>query len=91
MGNRGTRQLRSGLYITSDIFCKICRQEIGWYYEHAFDTSQKDKEGKFRLDLSKLRRGDEQVEDNMKKGFRNIANFFLASDGNVEVINSIPV
>ena len=83
--NRGTRHLRSGRYITSDVLCKVCRQVLGWYYEHAFDESQKEKEGRVCLELIKLRGGDEPVEDNeMSEGLNT--NFFLALNGELDVI-----
>ena len=82
--NRGTRHLRSGRYITSDVLCKVCRQVLGWYYEHAFDRSQKEKEGKVCLELTKLRSGDEQVEENTMVQ-ENYTNFFLDFNGKLNV------
>jgi len=65
--------------------CNVCRQVIGWYYEHAFDQSQKEKEGKVCLELTKLRRGDEPVEES-KMSEVNYTSFFLASNGILDVI-----
>ena len=81
------RHLRSGRYITSDVLCKVCRQVLGWYYEHAFDESQKEKEGKICLEMTKLRGGDEPVEENeMSQG--RYTNFFLALNGELDTIQN---
>ena len=82
--NLGSRHLRSGRYITSDVICKVCRQVLGWYYEHAFDRSQKEKEGKVCLELTKLRSGSEQVEENIEINSGNYINFFLTSNGKLK-------
>ena len=58
--NRSTRHLRSGRYITCDVRCKVCREVLGWFYEHSFDPSQKEKEGKVVLEIAKLRSGEEK-------------------------------
>ena len=67
--------------------CKVCRQVLGWYYEHAFDESQKEKEGKICLEMTKLRGGDEPVEENeMSQG--RYTSFFLALNGELDTIQN---
>ena len=82
--NRTTRRMRSGRYVTLDVICVSCRVVLGWFYEYSFDPTQKEKEGKVVLEMSKLLAGDakeEKVVDNARK-------FFLNSTGDLEV--SIP-
>ena len=72
--------MRSGRYVTYDVLCSVCREVLGWFYEHAFDESQRAKEGKVVLEMAKLRGGDEQdqiVEKDNK--------FFLTSNGQLEI------
>ncbi len=44
----------TGLHAVADIFCESCKKTIGWKYEHAFESSQKYKEGKFIIELCHL-------------------------------------
>ena len=72
-----SRGMRSGCYIASDVHCKVCRENIGWFYEFSFDRAQTDKEGKTVLEFAKLRRRDEKevLVDSDRA-------FLLASRGN---------
>jgi len=45
------RVLLTGLHAVADIYCECCKTTLGWKYEHAFDASQKYKEGKFIIEL----------------------------------------
>ncbi|CAM2717303.1 unnamed protein product [Rotaria socialis] len=45
------RVLLTGLHEVADIYCDCCKTLLGWKYEHAFETSQKYKEGKFIIEL----------------------------------------
>ena len=81
--------MRSGRYITSDVLCNVCHQVLGWYYEYAFDSSQKEKEGKVCLELTKLRGGEEKVEENEAVG-EKFTNFYLTSKGKIHVTNPHP-
>jgi len=45
------RVLLTGLHHVADIYCQSCKTTLGWKYEHAFETSQKYKEGKFIIEL----------------------------------------
>ena len=46
--------LLTGLHAIADICCNNCRTTLGWKYEHAFESSQKYKEGKFIIELAHM-------------------------------------
>ncbi|XP_045154464.1 protein yippee-like 1 [Echinops telfairi] len=46
------RVLITGLHAVSDIYCENCKTTLGWKYEHAFESSQKYKEGKCIIELA---------------------------------------
>jgi len=48
------RVLLTGLHAVADIFCESCKTTLGWKYEHAFESSQKYKEGKFIIELAHM-------------------------------------
>lgn len=79
--NRTTRRMRSGRYVTLDVVCVSCRVVLGWFYEYSFDPTQKEKEGKVVLEMSKLLAGDAK-EDRV---FENVRKFMLTSTGDLEV------
>ena len=43
-----------GLHAVADIYCDCCKTTLGWKYEHAFESSQKYKEGKFIIELAHM-------------------------------------
>ncbi|KAI6240912.1 Protein yippee-like [Aphelenchoides fujianensis] len=45
------RVLLTGLHDVADIYCECCKTTLGWKYEHAYESSQKYKEGKFIIEL----------------------------------------
>lgn len=45
------RVLLTGLHAVADIYCANCKTTLGWKYEHAYESSQKYKEGKFIIEL----------------------------------------
>lgn len=45
LGPKEDRVLTTGLHTVCDIFCTTCEENIGWFYEQAFEESQKYKEG----------------------------------------------
>ncbi|KAG1662309.1 hypothetical protein FOA52_011467 [Chlamydomonas sp. UWO 241] len=47
VGAKEQRLLITGLHTVADITCNHCATVLGWKYEHAFEPSQKYKEGKF--------------------------------------------
>jgi len=49
-GKREDRKLITGLHTVADIHCNSCYTVLGWKYEHAFEDSQKYKEGKFIIE-----------------------------------------
>ncbi|CAG7824329.1 unnamed protein product [Allacma fusca] len=48
------RVLLTGLHAVADIYCECCRTTLGWKYEHAFESSQKYKEGKYIIELAHM-------------------------------------
>jgi len=44
------RHLMTGLHTVCDAHCSTCGRYLGWKYEHAYDHSQKYKEGKFIIE-----------------------------------------
>lgn len=54
LGPKEDRILTTGLHTVCDIFCTTCEQNIGWFYEQAFEESQKYKEGKYILEKERL-------------------------------------
>lgn len=48
------RVLLTGLHAVADIYCLCCRTTLGWKYEHAFESSQKYKEGKYIIELAHM-------------------------------------
>jgi len=45
------RVLLTGLHEVADVYCDCCKTLLGWKYEHAFESSQKYKEGKYIIEL----------------------------------------
>ncbi|KAH7731422.1 protein yippee [Aphelenchoides avenae] len=45
------RVLLTGLHAVADIYCECCKTTLGWKYEHAYESSQKYKEGKYIIEL----------------------------------------
>ncbi|ELK25266.1 Protein yippee-like 2 [Myotis davidii] len=48
------RVLLTGLHAVADIYCENCKTTLGWKYEHAFESSQKYKEGKYIIELAHM-------------------------------------
>jgi hypothetical protein len=48
------RTLMTGLHSVCDIFCKRCKNMIGWTYAKAYESSQKYKEGKYIVEKINL-------------------------------------
>jgi Yippee zinc-binding/DNA-binding /Mis18, centromere assembly len=48
------RTLMTGLHSVCDIFCKRCKNMIGWMYTKAYESSQKYKEGKYIVEKINL-------------------------------------
>ncbi|KAJ1692703.1 Protein yippee-like [Rhynchospora pubera] len=54
VGPKEDRQLMTGLHTVADIYCRDCREVLGWKYERAYEETQKYKEGKFIFEKSKI-------------------------------------
>jgi len=54
LGPKEDRILTTGLHTVCDIYCIACEDNIGWFYEEAFEASQKYKEGKFIIEKEKM-------------------------------------
>ncbi|KAJ3551736.1 hypothetical protein NM688_g4537 [Phlebia brevispora] len=48
------RQMTTGNHTVRDIYCCKCGKTLGWKYEHAYEPSQKYKEGKYILERQLL-------------------------------------
>lgn len=46
--------LLTGLHAVADIFCECCKTTLGWKYEHAYESAQKYKEGKYIIELAHM-------------------------------------
>lgn len=53
-GQTEERVLLTGLHAVADIYCECCKTPLGWKYEHAYESSQKYKEGKFIIELAHM-------------------------------------
>eukprot|EP00456_Euglypha_rotunda_P073448 TRINITY_DN668_c0_g1_i3.p1 TRINITY_DN668_c0_g1~~TRINITY_DN668_c0_g1_i3.p1 ORF type:complete len:113 (-),score=5.30 TRINITY_DN668_c0_g1_i3:173-511(-) len=53
-GPKEDRILTTGLHTVCDIFCVACDDNIGWFYEEAFEESQKYKVGKWIIESAKV-------------------------------------
>jgi hypothetical protein len=54
IGKAEDRQLITGLHSVCDIFCKRCKNMVGWTYARAYEASQKYKENKFIIEKINL-------------------------------------
>jgi len=54
IGPAEDRVLITGLHSVCDIFCKRCKNLIGWTYKKAYEASQKYKEGKYIIEKINL-------------------------------------
>ena len=57
-----SREMRTGMHTVRDVYCKICytyrrrtAKQMGWYYEFAFQDSQRYKEGRIILEKRLLK------------------------------------
>lgn len=53
-GDAGERNMTTGRHVVRDIFCKQCKETVGWKYDKAYEASEKYKEGKFILEAELL-------------------------------------
>jgi len=48
-------EMSSGSYVVCDIFCVQCRDIVGWKYRKSYQIDQKYKEGKYVLEVTRIR------------------------------------
>ncbi|CCC05899.1 hypothetical protein SMACR_00114 [Sordaria macrospora] len=53
-GDAGERNMTTGRHVVRDIFCRQCKEVVGWKYDKAYEPSEKYKEGKFILEAELL-------------------------------------
>lgn len=51
-GEPEDRRMSTGLHQVCDIYCIGCSTVLGWRYVHAYESSQKYKEGKYILEVT---------------------------------------
>jgi hypothetical protein len=66
------RQLTTGSYIVSDLFCLFCHSEVGWIYVKAFNPEQNYKVDKIILVQNKIYKTNEKQQT--KQRFLQVAN-----------------
>nr|POF15180.1 protein yippee-like [Quercus suber] len=49
-GDPADRNMTTGRHIVRDVFCRQCKEVVGWKYDRAYENSEKYKEGKFILE-----------------------------------------
>jgi hypothetical protein len=53
-GEASERNMTTGKHIVRDIYCRQCRETVGWKYDKAYEANEKYKEGKFILEAELL-------------------------------------
>ncbi|QPH16889.1 hypothetical protein C2857_001624 [Epichloe festucae Fl1] len=53
-GDPSERNMTTGRHIVRDIFCRQCKETVGWKYDKAYENPEKYKEGKFILEAELL-------------------------------------
>ncbi|KAL3521682.1 hypothetical protein ACH5RR_019831 [Cinchona calisaya] len=54
LGQKQDRQLITGKYDVSEVFCSNCNEYLGWKYIRSYDTREKYKEGRFVIEKAKI-------------------------------------
>merc|ERR1712228_748381 len=52
IGPKATRKLHTGMHVVSDVFCKKCQTNIGWYYHEATSQDQQYKISHFVVECA---------------------------------------
>lgn len=47
-------RLATGVFTVADVFCNHCNEYLGWKYLHAYEPSQRYKEGRHVLEMYKI-------------------------------------
>lgn len=42
--------MTTGQHIVRDIYCRQCKDQVGWKYDKAYEVNERYKEGKFILE-----------------------------------------
>lgn len=73
-GTAEERVLLTGLHAVADIFCECCKTTLGWKYEHAYESTQKYKEGKYIIELAHMIKdnGWEEEQNEEKKRWHEL-------------------
>ncbi|MDI1486827.1 MAG: protein yippee-like moh1 [Ramalina farinacea] len=53
-GPSAERNMTTGRHMVRDIFCRQCKETVGWKYDKAYEQNEKYKEGKFILEAELL-------------------------------------
>jgi hypothetical protein len=53
-GEAVERNMTTGRHIVRDIYCRQCKEVVGWKYDRAFEAGEKYKEGKYILEAELL-------------------------------------
>lgn len=46
--------MTTGRHVVRDIFCRQCKEVVGWKYDRAYEAGEKYKEGKYILEQELL-------------------------------------
>ena len=46
--------MTTGRHVVRDVFCKQCKETVGWKYDRAYESTEKYKEGKYILEQELL-------------------------------------
>jgi len=52
IGSKATRKLHTGMHVVSDVFCRQCRTNIGWFYHEATKHDQQYKISHFVVECA---------------------------------------
>lgn len=53
-GEAGERNMTTGRHVVRDIWCRQCKEIVGWKYDRAYESTEKYKEGKYILEQELL-------------------------------------
>ena len=75
--------MRSGRYRVKEVFCNTCQKRLGWFYEYAYERSQRNMEKKVVLEVSNIRSGEEEQEQ--EEVSNNLIKYVMTSEGILKV------
>ena len=71
----------SGQFRVQDVICNSCLCQLGWFYEYAFDRSQRFLEKKIVLEHAKIQRGVQRNKIENDCANDDYISYMLAFDG----------